>query len=147
MVLGRLSAPLTVVIGSFSGTSAIGACWLAAADSSSSVCDVPGRPALDRSGAVNAAQPSAGRMKLSSRVLSLPLAMGVALDSRAAPAVLSWAVWPVGVSRYRVVTLSLGSWSTSWKLRVVGHGCPVRGDRPVLGMRSRPALMARSAAA
>ena len=46
-----------------------------------------------------------------------------------------------------VVTLSLGSWSTSWKLRVVGHGWPVCGDRPVVGMRSLPTAMSWSAAA
>jgi len=86
-------------------------------------------------------------MKLSSRALSLPLLMGVAAGSRAALAVLSWAVWPLAVSRYFVVTLSLGSWSTSWKLRVVGHGCPVSGDRPLAGIRSWPAAMAWSAAA
>src|ERR1700722_5143824 len=86
-------------------------------------------------------------MKLSSSVLSLPLSIGWALDSRAAFAVLSWAVWPVAVSRYRVVTLSLGSWSTSWKLRVVGHACPVWGERPAWGIRSRPAVTARLAAA
>ena len=147
LVLVRLSDPLTMVIGSFSGTSAIGACWLAAAESSSSVCEVPGRSASDRSGAVNGVQPSAGRTKLSSRALSLPLLTGVAAGSRAALAVLSWAVWPLAVSRYFVVTLSLGSWSTSWKLRVVGHGCPVCGDRPLAGIRSLPATMAWSAAA
>ena len=86
-------------------------------------------------------------MKLSSRALSLPLLIGVAAGSRAALTVLSWAVWPPAVSRYFVVTLSLGSWSTSWKLRVVGHGCPVCGDEPDRGMRSLPAAMSWSAAA
>ena len=138
---------MTSVIGSFSGTSAMGSRWLAAADSSSSVCEVPGWPPLEMSGAVNGAQPSAGRTKLSSSRLSLPLLIAIAPGRSAALAALSWAVSPSAVSRYWVVTLSLGSWSTRLKLRVVGHGCPVTGEVPVPGICSLPSDMSWSAAA
>ena len=61
-------------------------------------------------------------MNASSSVLSLPLASVVEPGMLAAFAVVSCAVWPVaGFSRYRVVTLSDGSWSTMSKLCVTGQ--------------------------
>ena len=86
-------------------------------------------------------------MKLSSSALSLPLLIVRAPGSAARSAPLSWAVLPSAVSRYLVVTLSLGSWSTRSKLRVVGHARPVSGDRPLRGTRSWPRAMSRYAAA
>src|SRR5215467_5839725 len=120
-VFAALKAFLTSTIGSFSGTSATGAAWLLAADNSSRACDVPGAPPCDRSGAVKGLQPSTGSTKASSSALSLPLVMTVAPGTAAAFAWLNCAVRPEAVSRYFVVTLSLGSWSTIWKDRVVGH--------------------------
>src|SRR3984957_1261284 len=75
---------------------------------------------------------------------------------RAALAVVSCAVWPVArLSRYLLVTLSLGSWSIMSKLRVVGHWRPVP-SLPALatrflavaaaGMVSRPLRSMRKAA-
>src|SRR5579875_2663521 len=133
LVLSRLNALFSRVIGSFSGVSATGACWSLAAISSSSVCDVPGVPAFDRSGAVNGVQPIAGSTNPLSSALSLPLLMTWAPASAAAFAVLSCAVWPLPLTRYWVVTLSLWSWSIRLKLRVVGHGCPFE-DVPSAGM-------------
>src|ERR1700683_4110078 len=61
-----------------------------------------------------------------SGVLSLPLSSRAELGMLAALAVVSCAVWPVaGLSRYWVVTLSEGSWSTMSKLRVTGQSWPV----------------------
>ena len=84
-----LKALLTRVISSFSGTSAIGAAWFLAADSSSRACEVPGVPALDRSGAVNGVQPSVGSRNASSSTLSLPLLIFVAPASAAVLAALN----------------------------------------------------------
>ena len=65
-------------------------------------------------------------MNWSSSVLSLPLSSSVAPCRLPALDAVSCAVWPVaGLSRYSVVTLSDGSWSTISKLRVTGHALPV----------------------
>src|SRR5579859_3939317 len=75
---------------------------------------------------------------------------------RAALAMVSCAVWPVaGLSRYLLVTLSLGSWSIMSKLRVVGHWRPVPSapalatsllDMPAAGMCSFPLRASAKAA-
>src|SRR6266700_7156275 len=145
-VFVALKALLTSTIGSFSGTRATGAAWLLAADSSSRACDVPGAPPRDRSGAVKGLQPSTGSRKPSSRMLSLPLAMTVAPCKAVTFPVLNCAVRPVAVSRYCVVTLSLWSWSTRVKARVVGHAWPVFGETPAGGTVSLPCRSARLAA-
>src|ERR1700722_17045845 len=143
-----LNTPLTRVIGSFSGTSAIGAAWFLAANSSSSAWAVPGVPALLRSGAVNGVHPSVGSTKALSSALSLPLLIAVAPASAAVLAALSWAVWPFPLSRYCVVTLSLWSWSISAKLRVVGQVTPgALVAVPRAGIVVRPAVMSLLAAA
>ena len=94
-----LCCPLTSVIGSFSGTSATGWAWSAAASSSSVICE-PDRPlAAVLSRNWYGAQPSAGSMNLLTRALSLPLLIA---DAPARPATLpaeSCAVWPFAVSR------------------------------------------------
>src|SRR6266849_2421487 len=127
---------------SFFGTSATGAAWLLAADSSSKACDAPGAPPRDRSGAVKGLQPSTGSTKPSSSALSLPLVRTVAPGQAAAFGPLNCAVRPPAVSRYFVVTLSLGSWSTRVKDRVVGHGWPVFGETPAGGTTSLPCFSA-----
>src|SRR5690242_7419352 len=146
LVLAALKAVPTSTIGSFSGTSATGAAWFLAADSSSRACDVPGAPPWDRSGAVKGLQPSAGSRKPSSSTLSLPLEMTVACVIAAAFVLLNCAVCPDAVSRYCVVTLSLWSWSTTVKDRVVGQGWPVFGEVPAEGTVSLPCRSARLAA-
>src|SRR5215469_13639380 len=145
-VLSTLKAFLTSTIGSFSGTSATGAAWLLPAESSSRACDVPGAPPCDKSGAVNGLQPSTGSTKPSSSALSLPLLMTVAPGTAVAFALLNCAVCPSAVSRYFVVTLSLGSWSTRVKDRVVGHAWRVFGETPARGTTSLPCLSALRAA-
>src|SRR5215469_953159 len=145
-VFAMLKALSNSTIGSFSGTNAAGAAWLLAADSSSNACDVPGAPPSDRSGAVKGLQPSTGSTKSSSSALSLPLVMTVAPGMVAAFALLNWAVRPAAVSRYFVVTLSLGSWSTRVKDRVVGHAWRVFGETPARGTTSLPCLSALRAA-
>src|ERR1700685_4298924 len=72
LVFATLNALPTATISSVSGTSAIGAAWFLAAESSFSACDVLGVPACDKSGALKGVQPSAGSMNASSRALSLP---------------------------------------------------------------------------
>src|SRR5580692_10280994 len=145
-VFVALKALLTSTIGSFSGTSATGAAWLLAADSSSRACDVPGAPPRDRSGAAKGLQPSTGSRKSSSSALSLPLEMTDACGMAAAFVLLNCAVRPVAVSRYCVVTLSLWSWSTRVKARVVGQAWPVFGETPAEGTVSLRCLSARRAA-
>ena len=108
-----LDSPLTCVIGSFSGTSATGAGWSAAAISSSVICEPDTPAAAVLSWNSYGVQPRAGSMNLLTRALSLPLLIAVAPASPAALAAESWAVWPLGVSRYVVTTLSLWSWSTT----------------------------------
>src|SRR5215469_14053102 len=145
-VFTALRALPTSTIGSFSGTSATGAAWLLPAESSSRACDVPGAPPCDKSGAVNGLQPSTGSTKPSSSALSLPLLMTVAPGTAVAFALLNCAVCPSAVSRYFVVTLSLGSWSTRVKDRVVGHAWRVFGETPARGTTSLPCLSALRAA-
>src|SRR5215471_11722025 len=145
-VLSTLKAFLTSTIGSFSGTSATGAAWLLAADNSSRACDVPGAPPCDRSGAVKGLQPSVGSTKSSRSALSLPLVISVASGKAAAFLLVNCAVRPSAVSRYLVVTLSLGSWSTRLNARVVGHALPVFGDVPAGGTTSLPCPSALRAA-
>src|SRR5215467_7663130 len=145
-VFAALGALPTSTMGSFSGTSATGAAWLLAADNSSRACDVPGAPPCERSGAVNGLQPSTGSTKASSSALSLPLVKTAAPGMAAAFALLNCAVRPEAVSRYFVVTLSLGSWSTMVNDRVVGHAWPVFGETPADGATSLPCLSALRAA-
>src|SRR5260370_42208780 len=57
-VFATLNALCTSTIGSFSVTSALGAAWFLAADSSSSAWEVRGAPACDGSGASKGRQPS-----------------------------------------------------------------------------------------
>ena len=94
-----LNALLTRAISSFSGTSAMGAVWFLAADSSLRACDVDGVPPWLRSGAVNAVQPRVGSRKSEISALSLPLTSLVALGIAAALAALICAVWPLPLSR------------------------------------------------
>src|ERR1035441_3046548 len=148
LVLIALNAPLTSVISSFSGTSAMGASWFFAADSSSRACDVLSVPPCDRSGAMYGVQPSVGSRKKLISALSLPLTSVCAPASAATLAVLNCAVCPVAFSRYFDVTLSLGSWSIMVKLRVVGQARPATFVAvPVCGTASMPALMSWFAAA
>ena len=102
-------------------------------------------PAWLRSGASNGVQPIVGSMKTSSSALSLPLTAVVAPASAPWLAALNWAVWPDAVTRYLVVTLSLGSWSTTPKLRVLRQAVPVLGDVPSAGMLIRPLAASRLA--
>src|SRR5260370_16927276 len=53
-VFATLNALCTSTIGSFSGTSALGAAWFLPADNSSTACEVPAAPPSDRSAASNA---------------------------------------------------------------------------------------------
>ena len=108
---------------------------------------MPIAPAWDRSGASNGWQPRVGSTKASSSRLSLPLLIFCAPASAVSLAALSWAVWPLPVSRYVEVTLSLWSWSTRAKDRVDGQACPVLGDRPSEGTFSRPTHSSQEAAA
>src|ERR1039458_9155112 len=148
LVFCWLNAPLTRVIGSFSGTSAIGAAWFLAANSSSRPWEVPGVPALLRSGAVNGVHPSAGSRNPFSSALSLPLLITVDPASAAVLAALSCAVWPLPLSKYCVVTLSLWSWSIIVKLRVVGQVSPgTLVDVATAGIVVRPAAMSLLTAA
>ncbi len=79
--------------------------------------------------------------------MSLPLLIGVAPARAAWLAALNCAVWPLAVSRYVVVTLSLWSWSIMLKLRAVGQAIPATFvDVPVAGTTSLPAASARCAA-
>ena len=81
---------------------------------------------------MNGVQPSVGSRNASSSALSLPLLIAVAPASAAWLAALNCAVWPVAVSRYFVVTLSLWSWSIMLKLRASG-----RPSRPLRGRAGR----------
>src|ERR1700744_3058781 len=127
LVLAVLTLPLpSSPISSFSGTSASRFGVFFSDSSSSIACEEVGWPLLARSGAWNGVQPSTGSMNRSSRVLSLPFSSSVEPGTLAAFDVVSCAVCPVaGLSRYSVVTLSDGSWSTMSKLRVVGQSLPV----------------------
>src|SRR5690242_11007824 len=146
----------SVTMVSFSGTRAAFFGSFLAANNSSSAWEVVSAPWLPRSGASNGVQPSAGSRKSSMSALSLPLTSTLAPGMRALLAAVNCAVRPVaGLSRYAVVTLSLGSWSTMSKLRTVGHSRPVpsapavttiRLDIPTNGTRSLPAR-SRAAAA
>ena len=138
------SAPRT--IGSFGGTRATGAAWSAAATSSLSARLGDGSPFCDRSGAVNGAQPSSGSSLLSTSPSSDPLERVTAPASSAWLAAENCAVRPSAVARYLPGRLSLWSWSTTLKSRVVGHGLP---SLPVAraGIASLPALIAALAAA
>src|SRR5215469_9056725 len=145
----------SVTMPSFSGTRAAFFGSFLSANSSSSACEVVSAPWLPRSGASNGVQPSAGSRKSSISALSLPLTSTLAPGMRALLAAVNCAVRPVaGLSRYLVVTLSLGSWSTMSKLRTVGHSRPVPSapalgtmilDIPADGMVSRPARSSRKA--
>ena len=96
-------------------------------------------------------------MNRSSRVLSLPFSSSV--DPAMLPALdaVSCAVCPVaGLSRYSVVTLSDGSWSTMSKLCVTGQSWPVPSwppdtailpDVPSDGTYSLPSASSLSASA
>src|SRR5258708_11138266 len=145
LVLVALNALLTRTISSFSGTSAIGAAWFLAADSSSRPCEVPAAPVV-RSGAVNGVHPSVGSRNPFSSALSLPLLMGVDPAMAAWLAGVAWAVCPFPFSRYVLVTLSLWSWSIIVNDRVVGHACPVFGEVPTAGTTSLPCCWACAAA-
>ncbi len=104
-------------------------------------------PGCDRSGAVNGVQPSVGSRNASSSALSLPLLIVVDPASAAWLAALNWAVRPLAVSRYCVVTLSLWSWSIMLKFRVVGQATPAAFMAvPVAGTARVPAASARCAA-
>ena len=104
-------------------------------------------PALVRSGAWNGVQPIVGSMKASSSRLSLPLLIFCAPATAASLAALSWAVWPLPLSRYVLVTLSLWSWSIMVNDRVVGQVMPaIFVDVPAAGMASLPACSAWAAA-
>ena len=70
--------------------------------------------------------------------MSLPLLIFCAPARAASLAALSCAVWPLPVSRYVEVTLSLGSWSTIVNDRVDGQGWPVLGELPSAGTFSLP---------
>ena len=88
--------------------------------------------------------------------MSLPLSSRVEPCRLPALEAVSWAVWPVaGLSRYSVVTLSDGSWSTMSKLRVTGQVLPVprapsvttiAADVPADGTFSLPARSSWKAA-
>ncbi len=94
-----LCAPLTSVIGSFSGTSATGAAWSAAASSSSVICepDFPAAAVWSRNS--YGVQPRAGSMNLLTSALSLPLLIAVAPARPAALAAESCAVCPCAFIR------------------------------------------------
>ena len=100
-------------------------------------------PALLRSGASIGVQPMIGSRKASSSRLSLPLLIFCPPATAASLAALSWAVWPLPLSRYVEVTLSLWSWSIISNDRVVRHGLPVAADVPAAGTVSLPAASAR----
>src|ERR1700689_4897629 len=105
--------------------------WFFAARSSSIAWEDVGWPLLARSGAWNGVQPSVGSMNRSSRVLSLPFSSSVGPAMLPALDVVSCAVCPVaGLSRYSVVTLSDGSWSTMSKFCVTGQSWPVPSVPP-----------------
>ena len=70
--------------------------------------------------------------------MSLPLLIFCAPASAVSLAALSCAVWPLPVSRYVEVTLSLWSWSTIAKERVDGQACRVWGEVPSAGTFSLP---------
>ncbi len=144
LVLAMLYAPLTRVISSFGGTTAMTPFWLTMALSSLRACD-PELPAGSvMSGAVNGAQPLAGSTNAASSLSSLPLTSVWAPASAVVLAAVSCAIWPLAVIRYDVITLSLWSWSTTAKSRTVRHGCP-SWDVPIAGTCSRPAAISKLA--
>ena len=146
LVLLTLVRPPTWVIGSLVGTSATGCPVHAAAASSFSATEDTMVPGSVRSGAVHGVQPSAGATNLSTSPLSLPLVSSVARPpSRLRLSAVFGAVWPLGRTRYELMTLSLWSWSTTAKSRTVGQGLP---SRPVCaaGTVSFFAVMAAFAA-
>ena len=140
-----LCCPSTAVIGSFSGTSATGAAWSAAAISSSVICEPERVLAAVLSQNWYGVQPSAGSMNLLTRALSLPLLIADAPARAATLAAESCAVWPLAVSRYVLTTLSLWSWSTTSNPRTVGQAWPSE-PVPSAGILSRPWAMSRWAA-
>src|SRR5689334_23477045 len=113
LVLATLIAPLTRVISSLVGTTAMVPFWLTRALSSLRACE-PDMPAGSVvSGALNAVQPFAASRKAASSLLSLPLTMGVEPATAAALAAVFCAVWPFPLSRYDVITLSRSEEHTS----------------------------------
>ncbi len=112
--------------------------------SSFSACD-PEEPAGSvMSGAVNGVQPVAGSTNAASSLSSLPLTSVCAPASAPALAAVFCAVWPLALIRYDVITLSLWSWSTTPKLRVVRHGWPSLAV-PAAGTWSRPVAISKLA--
>ena len=97
--MATLLSPFTWVIGSFSGTSATGTAWSAAASSSSVICEPDILPGIVLSWNSYGVQPSAGSMNLLTSALSLPLLIGVAPASAVALPGESCAVCPFAVSR------------------------------------------------